>query len=399
MADPNHVRVLVAAGPSRDDPHFNDDAIAYYNAYKFEPSKAADDDMIIDDVVDVTGGGQRHISFMAVMEALIQAAQAGFLEVLLVAHGNPLGLIMDLGVPGMGAANKNALAQALKLEDVLNRVATIKAMSDPVAKRREWRKLYAELADKPFGNGKFGPDPTPTLQDNEPNDVDAEQILNDMAPSVAGASILKNRDLLRLLALRKQVVGLGLKRLEIRACNMGQDPDGLKVLRNFIGTSRLLAPVVFTFFSSPLTLNILVDRDFRQRVGHIPAAALASNTPIRWFRCGLAQVLAQLSGPGPGAVSYPPQAQGAPDVSCFLRYANNTLAGFAWGTTPQDARCIRLFVYELLDPYDNLRYQSGPFRMGGFDALRDRTAPPSEANNKALVIPSDAEYRNLIKGV
>jgi hypothetical protein len=257
-----------------------------------------------------------------------------------------------------------------------------------------WRGLFTELAHQKIGSATFGSAP-PFEADKPANDEEAEKALHVMAPKVAGVSVLKSTELLRLLALRKQVVSLGLRRLEIRACNMGQDKDGLRDLRDFICVRRLLAPIVFTFICTPLSLNILPDPHFTRRVKRIPAGALHVNTPIRWFTCGLAQILAPLAQAGPQAVSYPAQSKRAPDPSCYLHYVNNTVSGFAWGRTAHDVLSVRLFVYELLDLNGTRNYQSGTFVLGGFDALRDRVSPPREANGKAIVLPSEPEYHKL----
>jgi hypothetical protein len=409
MADPNHVRALVAPAPPG--------AVAYYKAYKFEPSRTVADDMIIDEVVDLTAHG-RSVDLLVLLEQLKKAARDGFQEVLLVGHGNEKGLIMNVGVPKMGAANQSGLRLVRKVEEILAKVATIRGLPNPQDRRTRWRALITELSGKPFGDtGHFGSRSSRELEPvndaGEPRD-DAyfEKILFDMAPDAAGASILKNRQLLRLLELRKQVVSPGLKRLEIRACNIVQDAGGtsMKELREFIGVRRLLAPLVYTFFNPMTHVQILTDAQFSKKVRQIAPGALANNSPIRWFTCGLKQVLAPLAGPGPAAVSYPPVPKGAPDISCYVRYAQDKrlaaggaiTGSFAWGITPHDNSSVRLFVYELLDLNGKLNYQKGTlfekgtFIMGGFDALYKRTSPPPEANNKALVLPSDPEYRNLI---
>jgi hypothetical protein len=60
-ADPNHVRALVHAG---DETMRH--AFAYYNAYRFEVSKVADDDITLDEVVDLTKRGW-HVHFLIVL--------------------------------------------------------------------------------------------------------------------------------------------------------------------------------------------------------------------------------------------------------------------------------------------------------------------------------------------
>ncbi len=409
MADPNHVRALVHAGDVTMR-----HAFAYYDAYRFEHSKIPADDMLLDEVVDLAANG-RHVTFIVFLQELIKAVQAGFREVLLVGHGHVTGLAMPLGVPQVGSADRDGLRLARKMEEILARVATIKAMPNPQERLKAWRTLLTELDGKQivpkwrFGSANLAPtDPT--------DDADAEKTLHTIAPQVAGESMLKNAELLQVLALRKQVLGLGLKRLEIRACNMGQDPDGMKELREFIGVGRLLAPVVKTFFSSPLAVSINTDAGFKAMIRrNVPRGALAVTSPTRWFTYGPAQALAKI----PAAVNLPSvgaravgvvsinlrqimasQMKGVPDPAIIIRFAGRTVFSFAWGKTATDNTWVRLFVKDVLDLEGNLNYSSGTFFMAGFDALEGRTKtnpPPAEAHNKAIVLPADPEYRDLIR--
>ena len=102
MADANHVRVLVHAGDVTMTHAFE-----YYTAYKFEPSKSNNDDMILDEVVNLAAK-RRQVTFMVVLEELVKAAGAGFKEVMLVGHGHVEGLIMPVGPPGLARQTRAA---------------------------------------------------------------------------------------------------------------------------------------------------------------------------------------------------------------------------------------------------------------------------------------------------
>jgi hypothetical protein len=410
-------------------------ALAYYRDYRFERSRASADDMVVDDLVDLTDGGRRSATFLTVLEELVKAAGAGFQEVLLVGHGHPEGLAMPLGVPQFGSADKSGLRVVKKFADVHARIQRVKGLVNPEERVQGWRRLVDDFAgtrliDDPQRPVRFGPVQGST---SDLSEAEAEQLFHQIAPRVVGRSAFKNAEFLRLLELHKQVTDLKLKRLEIRACNMAQDPDAMPELRSFLGVDRLLAPLVYTFYVRvPISVRVFIDEQFRmQEARYVSPAALASTSPIRWLTYGpldvklnncVARVQSMLrtsletvrlpfgkrpaapagapggapgNSPGNGAM-----AKDAPDPSFYLRFTSSTVGpGFARGETAMDNTAVRLFVNNVLDLGHKLNYQSGPFRLAGFDALRGRNGPPPEAHNKALVLPSDPEYRDLIREV
>lgn len=99
----------------------------------------------------------------------------------------------------------------------------------------------------------------------------------DTAPIVKGQNALQNANVLKLLGLRNQVVNKTLKRVEVRACNLGQDKDGLKALRAFLGVVRVLAPMVKTFYGHVTPKLFTKEAEYRQW--------LANNVP--WLARGL----------------------------------------------------------------------------------------------------------------
>jgi hypothetical protein len=411
MADPNHVRALVHAG----DPTMKH-AFAYYSAYQFERSKAAADDMHLDEVVDLAAKG-RKVSFLVVLEELVSAVGAGFKEILLVGHGHVEGLLMPVGVPGFGSADKSGLRLTRKLEELLERADKAAALLDPAQRLKSWRELLTDVNGATIvPHWKFGKI-RGSLSDLD-DAAEGEKLFHQIAPQVAGGSVFKNAEFLRLLQLRKQVTALKLKRLEIRACNMGQDADGMKELKDFLGVGRLLAPVVKTFYSAPISVPINTDKMFKAMVGKfVSKGALKSTSPTRWFTYGPAQALAavptavplfSLGRFMPGVVIIPMRkimeetVKGAPDPSIYLRFSGRTIFSFAWGKTRTDNSWVQMFVNNVLDLEHNLNYKSGTFFMAGFDALEGRTKknpPPPEANNKSIILPNESEYRDLIREV
>jgi hypothetical protein len=92
--------------------------------------------------------------------------------------------------------------------------------------------------------------------------------------------------------------------------------------------------------------------------------------------------------------------RGAPDPATYIRFVNRSILGFAWGRTWADNYRVGAFVANVLDVGKSLNYPNGSFFMAGFAAREGRARtnpPPPEANNKAFILPSDPEYRSLIR--
>jgi hypothetical protein len=67
----------------------------------------------------------------------------------------------------------------------------------------------------------------------------------------------------RLVERMEKVQSLKLSRVELRACNIGAFPDGMKAVKQLFGCSKLLAPTVGTFYLKGVPVNTL--DDFGQR--------------------------------------------------------------------------------------------------------------------------------------
>jgi hypothetical protein len=80
----------------------------------------------------------------------------------------------------------------------------------------------------------------------------------------------------------EKVQSLKLDRVELRACNIGDSPAGMKAVKRLFGCNKLLAPTVGTFYLRGVPVNTL--QDFDQRY-------------VREHRSGTAQV------PGPVGLS------------------------------------------------------------------------------------------------
>jgi hypothetical protein len=235
MADKNHVRALVhSTGRTMTW------AINYYKAYLFELSQALADDMIIDDVIDLAAG-QAHVTFLDVLQAILDAANAGYSEILIVAHGSAKGLIMPMA-PGLGSADKDGLPFMTKLAGVAAERDRIRAIVDPQQQLSAWLTLLRSLAGKPFEKATWGTI-APAAFDEIKSAADAEKTLVDTAPTVKGQNVLRNANVLGLLDLRNQVVKKALKRVEVRACNLGGTRMGSRPCVNFWASRESSLPL------------------------------------------------------------------------------------------------------------------------------------------------------------
>jgi ABC-type transporter Mla MlaB component len=101
------------------------------------------------------------------------------------------------------------------------------------AKIDAWRRLTDQLA----GDIDFG---EVTLQEVERK---YEHWLDDMAKNkLLLAGVLPRATLTRLVEKIERVQSLKLKRVELRACNIGGFPEAMKAVKELFGCNKLLAP-------------------------------------------------------------------------------------------------------------------------------------------------------------
>lgn len=382
MAALNHVETLVhATGPIMTW------AKEFYSAYRFELSQKASDDMTLDKVIDLTGGNAKAvITFIDVLKAILASANAGYQETLIVAHGHPKGLIMPMG-PGLGSADKDGLPLMTVMAGVLQERNRIQALKDTQQQLKGWQKLLTDLSGKTTAGVPWG-----SLSSSQisamTSTADAQTWLETIAPTVKGASMLKNKTVLDLLDLRNQVAAKKLKRVEVRACNLGQDVDGMVALREFLGAARVLAPVVKTFYGKVHPTTTADEKVYR--------AWLAKNTP--WLL---------KSGKDPANVrTYLGDAlylkmtdPDATPLAVLKLWQPNFQTCAALGAKTLPYRAVNVLVNTNIDVKNNSGYQSGSFYIGGLDPVAGRTAsnpPPASANGKVFIMAAEPEYRNLI---
>jgi hypothetical protein len=380
MAGKNHVRALVhATGTTMSW------AISYYKGYRFEISQNPEDDMILEGVIDLSTGNAI-VTFQDVLQAILDAANAGYSEVMIVAHGSSKGLLAPMA-PGLGSADKDGLPFMTKLADVVAERDRILKIVDSKQQLTEWLALLRRVAGKPIGSAIWGPIRSDEF-DNIKSAADAQRKLMDTAPTMKGHKVLNHPGVLKLLDLRNQVVRKELKRVEVRACNLGQDVDGMAALRAFLGAARVLAPMVKTFY------------------GQVTPRLFTDEAQYRNWLAAHVSWLAQGRPDPPHARTYTgdflylqSKDKNTTPLSVLKLWQPNFQTCAAIAGKPGNYAMIQTLVEDNIDVKKMAGYRSGPFFIGGLDAEQGRTnqnPPPAEAHGKAFLVASEPEYRQMI---
>jgi hypothetical protein len=241
------VRVIVHTGE-----HGLEEAADYYAEFPWEPSPAgelildksqivkvnnATLDLVLDEVAKVTAGD----------------------VVMLVCHAYGEGLLMPLAKGGRLPAGQTAIARLLDVSSAQRKAKVIRAMpsgsdKEKKAKINAWVKLTEEIA----AGSIFG---EVTLKEVEGL---FEQWLDEVAKNelLLGGTAPRTT-LNRLVEKMEKVQSLKLDRVELRACNIGDSPAGMKAVKRLFGCNKLLAPMVGTFYLKGVPVNTLQDFDQR----------------------------------------------------------------------------------------------------------------------------------------
>jgi hypothetical protein len=204
---------------------------------------------------------------------------------------------------------------------------------------------------------------------------------------VKGKPMLKNQTVLYLLDLRNKVVQKQLKRVEVRACNLGQDSDGMKALREFLGATTVLAPMVKTFYGRVNPTIYTNEIDYKKWLAlKVPWRLKAGKDPglTRTYIGDSLYLKLDDKDPTPLAVLkiWQPAFQTCVAFGPKLKY-----------------RAVKVLVEENIDLKRQSGYQAGTFYIGGLDPIAGRTKAnpsPTSANGKAFILPSEPEYRMMI---
>jgi hypothetical protein len=208
----------------------------YYQTYLFEPSPA--DDITLSTTTMASVG---HMDFERLLTEMKDIGAGG--ELLVVTHGSPDGFLMLLKPGAKVSLQLSVMDVIMHIEEGIRRHDAIGAL--PAAQTPEvWKRWFAD-----FEPGiKLGPG-FETEKDWQGN---VEKWFNQWFER-QGRDILKlpapRADLTKILDLLKDVRSLGFKRLEFRACQIGQDKEAMKKVAGFLSVKTVVGPAkVQTFY-------------------------------------------------------------------------------------------------------------------------------------------------------
>jgi hypothetical protein len=291
--------------------------------------------------------------------------------------------------PGFHSADKDNLPLMTELAGVITERDRIRAISDAKQNLVEWIALLKRLSGAAIGNATWGPITSTQLNDIK-SSAEAEKWLVTIAPTLlsTGASILKNATALKVLDLRNQVAQKKLKRVEVRACNLGGDIDGMRALREFLGADRVLAPMVKTFYGHVRPTLFTKAADYNKWLaGHVP-----------WMLKGQPDPQHNRAYVGRSGYLTPTATNFTPMSVLKLTQPNlQTCAGMSGNANHYSS--IIFLVIDNIDVKQMSGYTAGAFFVGGLDPEAGRTTAnpsPPAAKGKAFLLASEPEYRDMI---
>lgn len=360
----------------------------YYRMFPFEPSRKPEDDMLL---AQATTEYIKHPTLTTVMQAMIKAAEKGEKEVLLVAHGNDKGLVMKIS----GTIPFSAAVSVLKWLPVAAEAFDLIDSSDSLPKNRAFLNAWAHVA------AEFEAQADETQVDGIATRIAAEQ-LSDAGNDVMKAGSLLQSEVTRLIlkdpkglvhmlnttekglreaaSLTSQVRDAAFSRIELRSCNIGSG-DGIVALRSFFGCTRLMAPVVHTFY---VPVNA-PDNTSKQLV------EFARRAGPRWrkFYTDPAQVPLEKSNLSPFARPFfdPPQAILPSSLNFMLSVTRIETPKYLSEARRLNGSAVTTWVTKFI--HRSAIYSgTGPLWVGGLDGPTPDGQP--------YTLPQDPNYRSLI---
>jgi hypothetical protein len=222
------------------------EAQQYYLTFPLEPSPLGDMTLTKSTTTAMTNS-----SVDAALDPMLKAGADGV--VILVCHAYPQGILLPLATGGSAlavASNMKIVEDVITAED---EAASIRKMpaKDAVETKAvldRWAKLLNRLQPGSI---------TGTFTTKE-----AEAFYSKWLEMVAGPLGFSGKP--RAVALRRfldrlrKVRAIKLARLELRACNIGNNKETMEIVRKFFGALKLTAPTVGTFFLSPVLPSTVV---------------------------------------------------------------------------------------------------------------------------------------------
>jgi hypothetical protein len=361
-------------------------AQSYYHMFPFEPSRKAEDDMLLSQPEFL-----QHPTLVDVMKAMLKAADKGEKEIMLVAHGNEKGLVMKIS-PGI---HFSAEVSVLKWLPVAAEIFDLIDSSPTMPKNKAMLNAWAHAA------AQFEAQADPTLVDGIADRIvretlsdtgnDVMKACSQLETAVTHLALKDPKGLVHNLktsehslreaaTLTTQVRDAAFSRIELRSCNIGSGP-GIEALRSFFAVTRLMAPVVHTFY-----VQVNAPDSTSQQL-----AAAARRAGPRWRKFSSDPSLVPLE-----KSTLPPFARPFIDPpSAFIPGSLNFLLNVTRIQTPRytsearrlNSATVRTWVTKLIHP--SAKYSGiGPLWVGGLDGPLPTGEP--------YTLPQDSNYRSLI---
>ena len=223
---------LIIDGSHEGLPH----APGYYRTFPREPSPAGDLDLR-----GVPTTVMHTPSVETVLDEMIRTGSGA--TVMLVCHAWDNGLLLDWTPGGASTAVRQSM-------ETMEKLMGFEAEAEQIATKPEqargdaWAKLLNRITPGSV-HGQI------TASEGEAAYL---KWLDGQATSFKMPGRSPRARLRRLIGKIRAVRALELDRLELRACNLGNSPDSMKVVRRFFGCKKLLAPSAETFFIGPASV-------------------------------------------------------------------------------------------------------------------------------------------------
>lgn len=296
-------------------------------------------------------------------------------EVLVVTHSNPRGFKMKLAQGATVSAGITEMQTIMTTREGVRRRAAIGQMS-PVLQANAWRQWFKDFDPGVILGAQFAIADAEKFADQW--FLQTARNLGLPSPTVTLQHLLDQRD---------AVIGLGLKRIEFRACRLGNDANALKAVAAFFGTKQVLAPKeVRTFYGVISHVDLVPDyRVFLRSIASIgdPVAgglhARKRGVPGRVFDDIVNGVVIRFeAAPFLGEVSI----NLVPAVGLEIGESNFRVIAIY-------DRHSRHFIDLNICP--NYNGPLRPFIIGGFE-----TTLTTASIDKRFVFPLETEYKTLI---
>lgn len=356
-------------------------AIRYYSQFPREPSASRS----LDFPVEIER--VRQLTLESLLDAMVAIASQGRSEVMIVAHGAPprpddpdedlQGFSMPLirGMPRRVSAVVLSLKRIYRAGLLRRWIEEMRGMEAVWPIERQvvaWTRFVNSL-----GQGAQAPAPRGDLEGR----ARFEQQLRDLRRVYDEWFRLQERDLRLphgklgdLIDKMNAVQAIGFRRIEVRACNIGQSRNALSFMGEFFGARQILCPCVRTFYGR-------VELTIAHAGGKLGALMRRLTT-----------------GPPPHGLSYRVRISG-PHNAGPIREEDFALR--VWEHIPHRVRiqavapswdCVRAWVDSHIMPD---RYRQGTLYLGGFLTF----GLPQGPVVGPFVLPMDPRYRGLIVSV